>query len=279
MTKIAYDPVKDRFAQWIRHSRFLRTLFYQILDIFFLRSWYVRSALRKQYKSSGHQKEKWNILDAGCGFGQYDRFMLKSFPNATLLAVDIKKDYLNDCEFYFKKEIEEGRITFQEMDLVTDPLPEAVFHLALCVDVLEHIEEDVAVMKRIEKSLRPGGIFMMHSPSHYSSEDAGEEDFFVDEHARAGYSKEELTKKLKQAGLTPVSIKYSYGKWGHRAWRILIKTPMLWFTRYGMATLFWLPFYYMLTILPGLVMMFIDCHSNNKRGTGIFSIAEKKPVS
>ena len=47
MSRIAYDPVKDRFAKIIRKFRFLRTLFYKILDLFFLRSWYVRDILRE----------------------------------------------------------------------------------------------------------------------------------------------------------------------------------------------------------------------------------------
>jgi len=275
MSKIAYDPTKDKFARWIRRSRLLRTLFYKTLDLFFLRSWYVRSALRQYYRSRFTPQKKWDILDAGSGFGQYDRFILRSFPNAVIHAVDVKEDYLQDCRYYFEKDITRGRIRFETHDLVTDDLPPESFDLALCVDVLEHIEEDVGVMRRIRKALRPGGIFIMHSPSHYSEEDAGEDEFFVDEHARAGYSKEELSDKMQMAGLEPVSLRYSYGKWGHRAWVMLIKVPMLWFTRFGMVTLLWLPFYYLFTLLPGLAMMALDRRADNPRGTGILGIARK----
>lgn len=275
MSKIAYDPTKDKFARWIRRSRLLRTLFYSTLDLFFLRSWYVRSALRAWNHNLFASKEKWDILDAGSGFGQYDRFMLRRFPNVTIHAVDVKEEYLQDCRFYFKEEIRHGRIRFETHDLVTDDLPSESFDLALCVDVLEHIEEDTAVMCRIRKALRPGGIFIMHSPSHFSEEDAGEDAFFVDEHARAGYSKEDLSEKLLASGLEPVSLRYSYGRWGHRAWVMLIKVPMLWFTRHGMLTMIWLPFYYMLTLLPGLAMMILDQRAGNERGTGILGVARK----
>ena len=275
MSKIAYDPTKDKFARWIRRSRSLRTLFYKTLDLFFLRSWYVRSALRRLHRDHFSSLQKWEILDAGSGFGQYDRFMLRRFPSARIHALDIKEDYLDDCRYYFKKDIDAGRIRFDHADLVTDELPSESYDLALCVDVLEHIEDDVGVMTRIRKTLRPGGVFIMHSPSHYSEEDAGEDEFFVDEHARAGYSKEDLAEKLEKSGLEPVSLHYSYGKWGHRAWVMLIKVPMLWFTRFGMITLLWLPFYYVLTLLPGLVMMWLDCKGDNERGTGILGIARK----
>ncbi len=275
MSKIAYDPTKDKFARWIRRSRFLRTLFYKTLDLFFLRSWYVRSALRRLHQDRFSSLQKWEILDAGSGFGQYDRFMLRRFPNARIHALDIKEDYLDDCRYYFKKDIAAGKIRFDHADLVNDELPSESYDLALCVDVLEHIEEDVRVMTSIRKALRPGGVFIMHSPSHYSQEDAGEDEFFVDEHARAGYSKEDLAEKLEKSGLEPVSLDYSYGKWGHRAWVMLIKVPMLWFTRFGMITLLWLPFYYVLTLLPGLVMMWLDRKGDNERGTGILGIARK----
>jgi 2-polyprenyl-3-methyl-5-hydroxy-6-metoxy-1,4-benzoquinol methylase len=275
MSKIAYDPTKDKFARWIRRSHLLRTLFYKTLDLFFLRSWYVRSALREYYRGRFASIEKWDILDAGSGFGQYDRFILRSFPNAVIHAVDVKEDYLQDCRYYFDKQISKGRIRFETHDLVADDLPPESFDLALCVDVLEHIEDDTGVMRRICSALRPDGIFIMHSPSHYSEEDAGEDEFFVDEHARAGYSKEELSKKMLASGLEPVALRYSYGKWGHRAWVMLIKVPMLWFTRFGMVTMLWLPFYYLLTLLPGLAMKALDRRADNECGTGILGIARR----
>ncbi len=277
MSKIAYDPTKDKFARWIRRSFLLRTLFYKTLDLFFLRSWYVRTALRdifrEHHADTGYRK----ILDAGSGFGQYDRFILKSFPDVVIHALDIKEDYLEDCRFYFQKDIENERIRFDTHDLTRDDLPPEMYDVAVCVDVLEHIEDDIGVMNRIQKALRPGGLFVMHSPSHFSKEDADGDEFFVDEHARAGYSKDELGRKMRESGFEPVSLRYSYGKWGHRAWVMLIKIPMLWFTRFGMVTMLWLPLYYIITLLPGLAMMTADRKRNNERGTGILGIA-KKPI-
>lgn len=276
MSKIAYDPTKDRFAVWIRRSRLLRTLFFITLDLFFLRSWYVRSALRFFFRGANARREHYNILDAGSGFGQYDRFMLKLFPNADIHALDIKEDYLEDCRYYFRKEIAKGRIRFDNRDLTQDDLSADSYDLAVCVDVLEHIEDDTGVINRIRHVLKPGGLFVMHSPSHHSAEDAGEDEFFVDEHARAGYSKEDLSAKLRQAGLEPVSLDYSYGKWGHRAWVMLIQIPMLWFTRFGMKTLLWLPFFYVVTLIPGVIMMSVDRKQDNEWGTGILGVARKQ---
>ena len=46
-----YDPVKNIFAQIIKKVSFLRILFYKILDLMFLRSWYVRRELKKLRKN------------------------------------------------------------------------------------------------------------------------------------------------------------------------------------------------------------------------------------
>ncbi|MGM0589922.1 MAG: class I SAM-dependent methyltransferase [Bacteroidota bacterium] len=274
MSKIAYDPVKDRFAAFIKRNRLLRTLFYQLLDLFFLRSWHVRNAVRKQVKESDLEAQSWTLLDAGCGFGQYDRFLLNEFDSLQVKAVDVKQDYLADCRYYFDDQIQKGRIRFEKADLLRFT-EQPQYDGAICVDVLEHIEEDVTVMRNVAKSLKEGGFFIMHSPSIYAEEDAGEDEFFVDEHARAGYSKEDLERKLRKAGLEPKEIAYTYGKAGHAAWVMLIKYPMLWFTKWGLAISPLVALYYLVTLLPGLLLMKMDMSGYNPKGTGILALAEK----
>lgn len=270
MSQIAYDPVKDKLAAIIRNSRPLRRLFYVLLDTFFLRSWHVRKKLR-----AVHQKLKTpsQILDAGSGFGQYDHFILKHMKPEHLLAVDVKQQYLDDCAFFFEKEIAKGRITLQKQDLLEFSKPG--HDIVLCVDVLEHIEEDVKVMRNMRESLRPGGYFLMHSPSAFAEEDAGEDDFFVDEHARAGYSQQELRSKFKQAGLKPVDIRYTYGPYGHAAWVMMIKWPMLLLNKVGFGAAILLPFWYAIILLPSLLLHRIDLGRTNVKGTGIIGLAQR----
>ncbi len=273
MSRIAYDPVKDRFAEIIRDNKFLRTLFYKLLDLFFLRSWYVRRLLKKY--AADINKGSWTLLDAGCGFGQYDRFILGQFRGVEVTAVDVKDDYLNDCRQYFSGQISEGRIEFKKADLLAMKKP-AEFDMAICVDVLEHITEDVQVMKNIFGALKEGGYFIMHSPSVYSEEDAGEEESFVDEHARTGYSREGISEKLKRAGLTPVEVAYTYGPKGHLAWRLLIKYPMLWMNKIKLWALPVMAVYYVFTLPIGLILMKLDMTAENEKGTGVFAVAQKK---
>ncbi len=270
MSQIAYDPVKDRLAALIRRSSLLRTLFYITLDLFFLRSWHVRKKARELFEEKGVKPE---ILDAGCGFGQYDRFMLRKLNPEHILAVDVKEDYLEDCRDYFKKQIKKGRISFEKADLLD--FSEGSYDFVLCVDVLEHIEEDVKVMRNLKKCLKPGGYLLMHSPSDLAEEDAGGDEFFVDEHARAGYSTQELRSKFKQAGLKTVAIRYTYGTWGHMAWVMMIKWPMLLLNKAGFWAVLLLPFWYAVVFLPSMLLNWLDTRVRNVQGTGVLGLAQK----
>ncbi len=270
MSQIAYDPVKDRFAARIRHSRALRRVFYFLLDLFFLRSWHVRRRLRQELAANPRAV----ILDAGCGFGQYDRYLLRRFPHVRIHAVDVKPDYLDACRHYFQADIAAGRIRFAESDLTIDTFPPE-YDLVLCVDVLEHIEPDVQVMRTLRGALKPGGVLVMHSPSHLAEDDAEGDPSFVGEHARPGYSREELDAKLRQAGFEGTDIRYTYGPDGHRAWEWLIKRPMLWLSAH-FAWVLVLPFWYLVTLIPGLWWMRKDLDWKGE-GTGILGVGLAKP--
>src|SRR5699024_10140975 len=103
--------------------------------LFFLRSWYVRDILRKSALPLDLEG-RWKMLDAGSGFGQYDRFILENFENVQIKALDVKVDYLRDSKIYFEKEIQRGRIKFEQKDLLQFHEPEE-YNFAICIDVLE----------------------------------------------------------------------------------------------------------------------------------------------
>ncbi|CAN5305882.1 class I SAM-dependent methyltransferase [soil metagenome] len=273
MSTIAYDPVKDKFSSIIKNSRFLRRVFYFFLDLFFLRSWHIRRLI-KQTGGDLEKQGEWSILDAGCGFGQYDRFILSRFKNVKLDSVDVKIDYLQDNLHFFENEIEKGRVTFYPADLL-EFTADTQFDMAICIDVLEHIEEDVKVMKNISDTLKPGGYFLMHSPSHYSEEDGDEDDTFVGEHARPGYSKQQIAEKLKSAGLNPVKVHYTYGFWGHKAWVLSVKWPMTWFNKIGLVAAIPLMIYYPVVMPFCLLMNTADLYTINEKGNGVYALAKK----
>lgn len=267
-----YDPVKNIFAAVIRKMPVLRISFYKLLDLMFLRSWYVRRELRKiRAEYSGKDLA---IYDAGSGYGQYTYFMASGMQPCGIYAVDIKEDWIADCREFYKNRPGE-KVSFGVEDL-TKINHTGKFDVIVCIDVMEHIHEDQTVFDNFYRALKPGGSVIINSPSIYGGSDVHEEgeESFVGEHARDGYSHDELREKLGKSGFTKFSHRYTYGFWGDKAWRLGIKYPML-LLNVSKAFLVLLPFYYLLTFLFTYIMMEMDFNSDNKIGAGINFTAKK----
>ncbi|MFZ1517649.1 MAG: methyltransferase domain-containing protein [Ignavibacteriaceae bacterium] len=267
-----YDPVKNIFAGVIKKLPFLRILFYKILDLMFLRSWYVRRELKKLRKNFGERRI--NIYDAGSGYGQYSYFMSKNLQPCDIYSIDVKEDWIKDCRDFFKSQ-NINNVNFAVEDL-TNINHNDRFDLIVCVDVMEHIPEDVKVFKNYFLSLKNGGYLLINTPSIYGGSDVHDDDdeSFVGEHARDGYSKEDLESKLHPLGFATHQSKYTYGFWGDKAWRLGIKYPIM-MVNISRLLLLILPLYYLITFPFTFFMMLIDYNSNNKVGSGINFIAKK----
>lgn len=268
-----YDLIKDFFAKIIRVSPFLRKVFYKILDVMFLRSWYVRDEIKKSIFEM--QKVKLDVYDAGTGFGQYSYFIAKNYPNANILAIDLKDDYIKDCDQFFPK-VGLRNVEFKVEDLTKIDHRDK-FDLIICVDVMEHIEDDITVFKNFYNALKKDGVLIINTPSTFGGSDVHEqgEKSFIDEHARIGYSKNDFTNKLEPLGFKIENIKYTYGTYGDTAWRLIIKYPMI-LANISKIFILILPFYYLLFLPISLLFMLIDFHSDIKIGSGIIVKARKE---
>ncbi|MBP9191244.1 MAG: class I SAM-dependent methyltransferase [Ignavibacteria bacterium] len=266
-----YDPIKKVFGNAVENSPFLRKIFYALLDLMFLRSWHVRKKVRELYPAN----TKMDIFDAGMGFGQYTYFMAKRFPDSKILAVDVKDEQVRDCKNFFSK-CGYKNVKFEIADLITIDYNEK-FDFILSVDVMEHIFEDEVVFKNFYNALRKGGKLLVNTPSDLGGSDAHEDDdeSFIEEHARVGYSKKDITDKLKRAGFEIESFDYSYGKYGTISWRFGIKYPIL-IAGASKFFILLLPVYYLFTLWFVLILMWLDVHTDNKEGTGVLVVAQKK---
>jgi SAM-dependent methyltransferase len=238
----------------------------------FLRSWYVRRELRELRKRFGSANI--DIYDAGSGFGQYTYFMSKELNPCTIFSVDVKEDWINDCrDFFNQKKIK--NVAFSVEDLTKIDYQEK-FNLIVCVDVIEHIHEDITVFKNFYQSLKKGGYLLINSPSIFGGSDVHHEDeeSFIGEHARDGYSKEDLEAKLNPLGFSTYKSRYTYGFWGDKAWRFGIKYPIL-LLNISKMFLIILPIYYLVTFPFTLIMMNLDFTTESKTGSGINFIAKK----
>lgn len=128
-----------------------------------------------------------SVLDAGCGTGVLLQKIFEKYPHVTLTGseyssqgIDIAKKRLPNAEFF-------------SIDLATDVLGQ--YDLVTCIDVLEHIEDDNAALRKLLAMTKKYMILSVPlGPLHK---------FKVEEERMGhvhGYSRLELEEKIRDAG-------------------------------------------------------------------------------
>ena len=283
-----YDPIKRSLGNVFNSSPLLRRLFYNLLDLLLLRTWHIHKEINALTTSpplsspptkgvgfiSPTRRNKYKILDAGSGFGQYSYWLSGKNAAWEILAVDVKEEQVADCNNFFQK-IGRKNVKFEVADLTAFSHPE-MYDLALSVDVMEHILEDVKVFKNIYSSLKQGGVLLISTPSDQGGSDVSEnsQGSFIGEHVRDGYNIIEIENKLKSAGFTKIQAGYSYGVPGKISWKLSMKYPM---QLLSASKLFFvlIPFYYLITYPFAFVLNYIDISTSHKTGTGLIVKAWK----
>jgi 2-polyprenyl-3-methyl-5-hydroxy-6-metoxy-1,4-benzoquinol methylase len=268
-----YDPIKETLIKFFNRWPGTRRLFYHLLDILLLRTWYIHKALRVFFKEKGNQKII-EVLDAGSGFGQYTYFLARKKPKWVIKGVDVKTEEIYSCNTFFSR-IGIHNASFEEKDLVNYSSPNS-YDLILSVDVMEHIQEDVLVLSNFFRSLRKDGLLLISTPSNLGGSGVKDEgdSSFIEEHVRDGYSMDELKEKLKKAGFEKIDIQYTYGRPGSISWHLSMKYPIL---LLGMSKLFlmFLPIYYLFVMPISLILNAVDVRLKHKSGTGLLVKAWK----
>jgi ubiquinone/menaquinone biosynthesis C-methylase UbiE len=134
------------------------------------------------------------ILDIGCGTGYVTSLAAEVLPNASLYATDTSVQGLEVAARKLR-----DRAFLIHLDASDLPFGQA-FDLITTFDVLEHIEDDSAVLEQTWRSLRPGGgvlHFVPQHPSMYSPADRESRHF-------RRYGRNELQRKLEAVGFDVV---------------------------------------------------------------------------
>jgi SAM-dependent methyltransferase len=269
---LKYDPIKRSLGRVFNATPALRILFYKMLDLLLLRTWYVRRELRRWAAANPGPRR---ILDAGSGFGQYTWFISGLNRSWNVVAVDVKEEQIADCTGFFAKA---GRtnVQFETADLTTFHRPET-YDFILSVDVMEHILEDETVFRNFYHSLAAGGMLLVSTPSDQGGSDVHDhegEESFIEEHVRDGYNITEIREKLSRAGFPKTEAYYSYGKPGQVAWRLSMQAPI---RMLNTSKLFFilLPVYYLVAFPVSYCLNHMDVRRNHTTGTGLIVKAWK----
>jgi len=257
-----YQPTKNLINRIIKRNNLFRRCFFLALDCLILRQWYVKKQIRKYLPANDNLV----LYDAGAGFCQYSHYVLGRSITAKVYAVDLRADYLADYNAMLSPQ-KKGRFIFETADLANYTLPERA-DIVIAIDILEHIEDDIAVLDNFYQSLKVGGVLIISTPSDIDSTAQ-----FTGEHVRNGYSLDDLANKLTQTGFSIKHSEYSYGFWGRIYWRLIMKNSLL---LVGKSKAFYclLPFYLLIVIIPALICMCLDYFSYNKSGNGLIVVAE-----
>ena len=254
-----YEPLKRKLNNLIRLFPQLRPLLYKGLDLFILRQWYVKREIKKYAAKFNPVK----FYDAGAGFGQYTEYLLKVAPQANVLAVDIDKKGIEILGEYAQDRWKD-RVQTVAADLQTYT-PQEKYNLFIAIDILEHIERDVDVLKNLRSAAEESGILVISTPSRTKEAE------FTAEHFRDGYTKKELEEKLTKSNWRMVKSYYSYGVWGNIAWRLSMRNTLMMIKN---KLWFLLPVYLLVITPICLVLMGLDFIWINRRGNGLIVVAE-----
>jgi SAM-dependent methyltransferase len=152
-----------------------------------------------------------SIIDLGCGKGIFTMELARRYPNATVLGIDTDAKQV-EINTAIAKKRGLTNVKFAVQDILTMPY-ENQFDLALSVDNLEHIQDDVDALRRISRSLTKGGTLVCHVPAYeriwlfrkLST------NFDVEGHVRPGYRTPEFKEKILSAGFKISTLKPTYG--------------------------------------------------------------------
>lgn len=152
-----------------------------------------------------------SIIDVGCGAGVFAYEMAGRFPQVKALGIDNSTELIEKNRAIAAKAGLDN-CSFEVGDALNFDVKET-FDLAVCIDNLEHIEDDSAVLRNIHKVLKNHGIAIFHVPGLYRRWFffARKTNFDVKGHARPGYTREEICGKIVSAGFRVRSSYYTYG--------------------------------------------------------------------
>lgn len=136
------------------------------------------------------------FLEVGPGNGDFVKYLIKQGFKGE--AIDISQKSIEDL----KKDLGDHTNVIIKKDSIFTYRTKKKYDLISAFEVLEHIKDDVGAIRRIYSLLNPGGKFLVSIPARmkeWTNIDV------IKGHYRR-YEREELYKKLKEAGFRKIHI-------------------------------------------------------------------------
>jgi SAM-dependent methyltransferase len=134
------------------------------------------------------------ILDAGCGSG---RNMIDLARHGTVTGIELSETSVTLARERNSGEVVEGSVL--EMPFAADS-----FELAASLDVIEHLQDDLAALRELRRVVAPGGALLVTVPAYQWLWSGHDE---INHHHRR-YTRSSLLKVARQAGWEPMRTTY-----------------------------------------------------------------------
>jgi SAM-dependent methyltransferase len=134
------------------------------------------------------------ILDAGCGSG---RNMVDLVRHGTVTGIE-----LSDTSVSLARERGAGEVI--EGSVLDMPFADASFELAVSLDVIEHLEDDLTALRELRRVVAPGGALLLTVPAYQWLWSGHDE---INHHHRR-YTRNSLQRIGEQAGWRQVRTTY-----------------------------------------------------------------------
>lgn len=209
-----WDFISMGRPQWRGQPSFLKAAFFLILG-----TPDTHTRLRNAYVLN--QIERLNlppqsrVLDAGCGRAVSLFWLARRHPDWRLTGVELDPVLAKSARRAVKRghwsniAIIEGNI--QDLDEESD------YDLVISIDMMEHIHDDVGLLRRFQQALKPGGYLVLHVPRRRQEQWRWLSVFSrheVHDHVRNEYTAEELCQRVEAAGFRIVDLRETIGRWG-----------------------------------------------------------------
>lgn len=120
-----------------------------------------RQVLAGQIEESGERA--FRVLDVGCGCGAFLGYIKGRYENASVYGIELSKEAARFAMRF-------GDVICGDVQRSDFPWPEEFFDYIVFGDVLEHLQDAQAVLKRLYRYLKRGGHIIVSMPNvrHYS---------------------------------------------------------------------------------------------------------------
>ena len=100
-----------------------------------------------------------SVLEVGCGVGTFTRRILSAPAVQSLVSIDVSGAAIDEC----RRSIHSPILELRNADVHN---VSGAFDLVVCMNVLEHIEDDRAALAHMLNLTKPGGTLFLLVPAH-----------------------------------------------------------------------------------------------------------------